>query len=132
LRGSLRIFPSEERPSILFDLATAHLIEHKVLLPGATTLARLLARVRERAARRLWQGLAALPSVEQAARLEALLEVSANARTSGFEQLRKGPDRISGPALVGALRRVTAIRTLDINELDDSRVPPNRLKSLTR
>ena len=127
-----RAWISEERPSILFDLATAYLIERKVLLPGATTLARVVARVRERSARRLWQKLAALPSPEQTARLEALLEVPADARTSGFDHLRKGPDRISGPALVGALKRITSIRALDIHDLDVSGVPPNRLKSLRR
>lgn len=45
-----RAWAIAEPPSVLFDLATARLIEAKVLLPGASVLARVVASARDRTA----------------------------------------------------------------------------------
>lgn len=127
-----RAWLSAERPSILFDLTTARLVERKVLLPGVTALTRLIARIRDRAAVRLWRCLAGLPDQEQMARLETLLIVPEGHRVSPLDRLRHGPTRISSPAMVDALKRLEEIRALRINQLDLSRVPSGRIATLAR
>ena len=44
-----------ERPSALFDRATTWMLAHKVLLPGATTLERFVAKLRHRVDVRVWR-----------------------------------------------------------------------------
>lgn len=44
-----------ERPSILFERCTLWLTSRKVLLPGISTLTVLIAKVRDRVSKRLWQ-----------------------------------------------------------------------------
>src|SRR4051794_34356916 len=53
-----RAWWSGERLVVLFDLATARLIEGKILLPGVTTLSRLISAVNEAATDRFWSRLA--------------------------------------------------------------------------
>ena len=128
----VRAWSSVERPSIIFDLATARLIERKVLLPGASTLARLIASVRDRIAARLWRILAAAPNEEQKTRLVELLTVPDDARQSHMDRLRRAPTRVSGPGMVGALRRFEEIRSLEIGSLNLGRIPPCKIKTLAR
>lgn len=63
-----------ERPNILFDRTASWLTERKLLLPGITTLTRLISRVRTRSDSRLWYMLSELPSVEQIELLKSLLK----------------------------------------------------------
>jgi TnpA family transposase len=127
-----RTWLSAERPSVLFDLATVRLVERKVLLPGVTTLERLVARVRDRTAARLWYLLAKLPNVEQQTKLDALVQVHDGGRTTPLERLRRAPTRISGPALVSALQRLEEIRALGVSDLSLDHLPLNRVRALAR
>ena len=127
-----RAWLSAERPSVLFDLATAWLAERKILLPGVTVLSRLVARTRDRAANRLWKILAQVPDTRQRERLVALLVVPEGARQTPFDRLRHGPTRVSGPGLLGALQRLEEIRALGVGDLNLPRIPPGRMKALAR
>ena len=81
---------------------------------------------------RTWRRLAALPSDEQCAQLEALLEVPDGERRSPFDRLRRSPRRISSAAMRSALQRYRQLRHLGIRGLDFSSIPPGRLKALAR
>jgi TnpA family transposase len=127
-----RAWISTERPSVLFDLATARLVERKVLLPGVTVLARLVAQVRDKAATRLWHTLARALKPRQIARLETLLVADERSRESPLERLRRAPTRVSVAGLVGALERLREIRALGVSHIDLPGVPPVRVQALAR
>jgi TnpA family transposase len=127
-----RAWVGTEGPSVLFDLATAQLVEQKILLPGVSVLERLVATVRERVSQRGWKLLSQLPNAEQCRQLEALLKFDDHNRQTVLEQLRRSPKRYSAPALVQALNRLRRIREIGVSHLTLPNIPPSRLKALSR
>jgi uncharacterized protein DUF4158 len=127
-----RAWWSEERLTVLFDLAMAHLIDRKVLLPGVSVLERAVSSVREHATTRLWQRLSQIPTPPQRALLETLLVVPEGERQTPLDRLCRAPTRVSGPALVAALHRIDAVRLFEMEHLDLSFVPKGRVKALAR
>ncbi len=127
-----RAWLSNERPGLMFDFATAWLLQNKVLLPAASTLTRVIGEIRERATRRLWRKLAALPNRWQAAQLAGLLEIPEGQRLSVMEHLKRGPVTISGPAFTEALERYTRLRSLEFSCLNFTGLPAIQLRNLAR
>ena len=123
---------SNERPSLMFDFATTWLIQHKIILPGESTLSRLISEIRERAARRLWNRLSSLPTPEQKGELDSLLQIPKGERTSRFDYYRKGPVTISAPAFNEAMKRYLELQAFGFGSFDCSHIPPVRLKNLAR
>jgi hypothetical protein len=118
-------------PTALFVGAVGWLRERLVLLPGLTTLRRLVGGVRDEVTQRLWDVLAALLTTKQARLLERLLIV-ADSRISDLERLRTGPTTISGKSMVAALERVVELAGLGFGSLDLSGVPRRRVVELAR
>lgn len=116
----------------MFDFATAWLLQNKVLLPGATTLVRLVSEIRERANQRLWKKLAALPDSWQTARVMELLDIPEGERISPLEQLKKGPVTVSDPAFTEALERYIRLRNLEFSRLNFTGLPAIQLRNLAR
>jgi TnpA family transposase len=121
-----------DRPSVLFDRATAWLITHKVLLPGVTVLERHVSHVRSRAQEHIWSSLIRTITPETKEKLEALLTIPDGNRYSILDRLRKGPFRRSSKELVRALRRIDEVRALGIDVTVSHRVPQGRIQSLAR
>lgn len=127
-----RAWLSAERPSVLFDMATAWLVEHKVILPGPSVLERAVAAIRDRAEQRLWVMLAAMPDSLQRNNLLSLLAKVEGQRSTYLDYLRRPPVRVSGPGLVEALERFDMLRALGVGQIDLSAIPTSRVKALAR
>jgi hypothetical protein len=130
-----RAWTHAEGPYRMFGQAVGWLRRNRVLLPGVSVLARLVASVRDGAGERMYRSLAdaaadtdpALPS-----RLQGLLAVPDGRRISELERLRAAPRRTSGKAMTMALDRVSEILALGARSASVEAVPANRLAALAR
>jgi Domain of unknown function (DUF4158) len=105
-----RAWNTGQGPKTIFADGMRWLRSNAVLLPGVTTLARLVAQVRDDTTRRLWGVLEGLLTVGQRYVLDQLLEVPPGSRISDLERWRKGPaPRGSGPTMIKALDQVAEV-----------------------
>ena len=121
-------------PKAIFTDGLAWLRERDILLPGVTTVARLVAGVVTDTTRQLHEELAAMPDPVQRRALDRLLDVPPGSRLSDLERWRKGPaPRGSGPSLVKYLDRAAEIGGVGLGRLGaEARVPPRRMAELSR
>ncbi len=127
-----RAFTAGEGSKALFTGAVGWLRERQVLLPGVSTLARLVARVRDTATQRLYDTLTEQVTPTQARELGRALEVPDGERVSQLERWRHGPRTPSGRGMVTALTRVSEIAELGLGEADLEVVPARRVAELAR
>ncbi len=130
-----------DRPSALFDLATAWLAAGRVLLPGATTLERNIARVRSRAAQRLWRQALSGITPGQCERLEDPAAIASRfgelvppegTRQSPLDRLRNGPVLQSPAELARAIAWLDEVRGLSAGLPQTDRLPRTRVLALAR
>ena len=122
----------DDRPSLLIDRATAWLVGNKVLLPGISTIERLVAQIRHRAAHRAWRILASALTPEQRQHVEALLDADRPEPSMTFERLRAAPTRRSPTELIRSLERLDAIRARTVRPAIPEAFPPATLLRLAR
>lgn len=128
-----RAWVSAERPSVLFDLATAKCVENKILLPGVTVIERLIAQIRDRANTRLWRKLVSLPNHQQRETLENFLvsDSATNKRTT-LDILRKPPTRITVTGLLKTIERYENFCEIGSIEWNIAGIPMGRILALSR
>ncbi len=137
LRGFLegRAWTHAEGPYRLFGQAVGWLRRNRVLLPGVSVLARLVASIRDGAADRMYRTLASAATAADPAlpsRLQGLLAVPGGQRVSELERLRAAPRRTSGKAMTMALDRVSEVLALGARSANVEAVPANRISALAR
>ena len=121
-----RAWNTGDGPTGIFHYAVRWLRENDVLLPGLTTLTRLVARTRDEATGRLYETLAGLPTAVQGDVLDLLLEVPEGGRVSTLERWRTGPTKASGPGMVKALDLAAEVAGAGFATLDLHAVVPAR------
>ncbi|MEV4888996.1 DUF4158 domain-containing protein [Nonomuraea sp. NPDC055795] len=127
-----RAWTTGDSARTIFGEGVAWLRQQKVLLPGVTTLARLVARVRDMANDRLWDTLAGLLSSRQRVILTGLLDVPDGARVSDLDRWRREPTHSSGRALEKALGQAQEILSTGFGAMPVQGVPYRRLADLAR
>jgi hypothetical protein len=127
-----RAWTTGEGPNAIFADAIRWLRERRVLLPGVTTLARIVARERDAATVRVCEAVAGAPDQRQARRLTRLLDVPDGSRQSELDRIRTGETVPSGVGMVRALDRVCEIAGHGLGGVDLSGVPQRRVVALAR
>ncbi|GGV57568.1 transposase [Streptomyces spectabilis] len=127
-----RVWVSNEGPRALFDRAVTWLLRNRVLLPGITPLAYLVAEVRTGEQALIYSVADAPVTPEFRRELLELLDVPKGAFRSSLERRRKGPVDVSGQGQKQALERSRDIREVKAGEVDVWRVPPVKMAELAR
>ncbi|MBU3071380.1 Tn3 family transposase [Aestuariicella sp. G3-2] len=127
-----RAWVGDERPSILFDMATRQLVAAKTILPGVTTLSRLISTVRQRAFSRMVNKINNLLSDKDRNNLDSLTVPGPTEHTSVLDYLRSPVDNVNSTSILAVLQRLSMVRELAVNSIDLSSLPSNRVLNLAK
>jgi TnpA family transposase len=122
----------DDQPGPLIERAASWLIANKVLLPGVTTLERLVGRVIERAQNRLWRRLALDLNDEQRARVARLFDGADPSAFAALDSLRTAPTKRAPTEFLRHLDRLDAIRAFRLRPSPPRGVPAATLERLAR
>jgi TnpA family transposase len=122
----------EDRPIVLFDRAVPWLIANKVLLPGVTTLERLVGRICDRVERRQWRLLVGSLSPAQRRRIDQLFVPENPDALATLDTLRATPARRAPTELVRHLERLRGIKAFDLRPTPPTGIPAAVLERLAR
>ena len=127
-----RAWIGDDRPSVLFDLATRQLLVGKTLLPGITTLERIVSQAKEKANNRLYRKLSSLVPPEVEINLLKLLEPTEFTNDSLIDYIKRPEPGVTSTTILTMLRKLSIINDIKVHEIDLTPIPRNRLKQLSR
>lgn len=121
----------EHMPALL-DRAEEFLRDRRILLPALSTVRRLAGEQREQARHQVYAPMMACLPPELPPRLDALLQVDAEAPFSPLQVLKTSPGMPSPPALSRLTAKLDQIQATGVLTLDLSWLNPNLQKALAR
>ncbi|MGH7733270.1 MAG: DUF4158 domain-containing protein, partial [Gemmatimonadales bacterium] len=114
----------------LFDRAVLWLAENRVLLPGISTLSRLVTEVRRGELEAINLALAGAAPPHMRGELAAILMVPDGKKVSVLEWMRTAVTKVSGTGMTAALDRAAYVLGLGTGAVDCSGVAPVKLAEL--
>ncbi|MER5326252.1 DUF4158 domain-containing protein [Streptosporangium roseum] len=125
-----RVAKTRDSRRELFDRAVLQLIEKRVLLPGITTLARLVRDVQRDGLEAINVAVVAPTPLHTRRELIGTLEVPDGRRVSTLEWMRTPVVKLTGKGMVDALDRTSHVLGLGTGAVDLSAVAPVKLAEL--
>ncbi|MFI0451557.1 DUF4158 domain-containing protein [Actinomadura sp. 6N118] len=125
-----RVAKTRDSRRELFDRAVLWLVEERVLLPGITTLARLVRQVQRDTLEKVNVAVVAPTPVHTRRELIAALEVPDGKRVSTLEWMRTPVVKLTGTGQVESLDRASYVLGLGTGAVDLSAVAPVKLAEL--
>ncbi|HML84491.1 MAG TPA: DUF4158 domain-containing protein, partial [Bacteroidales bacterium] len=115
----------------LIKLTIGYLREQKIILPGITTIERIVSKVGQVAENKIYEIINKSIIYKQKRQLDELLESSGDLLTITLAQLKEDPGQSSPNTFLNVIDRLEKIRKLNLN-IDIREIHPNRLKQLSR
>jgi hypothetical protein len=125
-----RVAATRDSRRELFDRAVLWLIEERVLLPGISTLARLVREIQRSGLENINAAVVAPVPAHMRRELIGTLEVLDGKRVSTLEWMRTPVTKLSGTGLSDALDRTSYVLGLGAGVVDLSAVAPVKLAEL--
>jgi TnpA family transposase len=115
----------------LIKLAIEELRRQKIILPGITTIEKIVSKVNQDAEQIILKTINGSLTVKQKQQLDKLIESSNELLTTTLVHLKEEPGQSSPAAFMNIIERLEIIREFNLN-IDLRNIHPNRIKQLSR
>lgn len=115
---------------LLYERAERHLLEQRIVLPGASILERLVWRVSANADEPVFQSINDRLSPELRQRIDTVLNAPDGGQASYFHRLKEYPPAASANSLKQYLERYATLTEIPFDEFDDQWIEPASLEYL--
>jgi hypothetical protein len=115
----------------LIKISIEKLRQQKIILPGITTIERIVSAVSRSAEDEIYEIINSYLTSKQKRQLEGFINSSNEAQTATLAYLKEDPGQSSPKAFMSIIERLEIIQELNLN-VDFKEIHPNRMKQLSR